>query len=124
MPLDLISLFLTLLVLKVISFLFQYVITSIVSTKLTTATQKKKQKQNVIVSGDEKNQEVDPTEQMQQMSNSMMYMVPVMSVMIAIIAPLGLALYWLASNILMIIERLIINKFMEKDDNKEESSNG
>ena len=61
---------------------------------------------------------------MQQMSNSMMYMIPVMSVMIAIIAPLGLALYWLASNILMIIERLIINKVMEKDDNKEESSNG
>lgn len=58
------------------------------------------------------------------MSNSMMYMIPVMSVMIAIIAPLGLALYWLASNILMIIERLIINKVMEKDDNKEESSNG
>ena len=53
-----------------------------------------------------------------------MYMIPVMSVMIAIIAPLGLALYWLASNILMIIERLIINKVMEKDDNKEESSNG
>ena len=61
---------------------------------------------------------------MQQMSNSMKYMIPVMSVMIAIIAPLGLALYWLASNILMIIERLIINKVMEKDDNKEESSNG
>ena len=101
-----------------------YVITSIISTKLTTVTQKKKQKQDVVVSSEEDNKEVDPTEQMQQMSNSMMYMIPVMSVMIAIIAPLGLALYWLASNILMIIERLIINKVMEKDDNKEESSNG
>ena len=101
-----------------------YVITSIISTKLTTVTQKKKQKQDIVVSGEEDNKEVDPTEQMQQMSNSMMYMIPVMSVMIAIIAPLGLALYWLASNILMIIERLIINKVMEKDDNKEESSNG
>ena len=101
-----------------------YVITSIISTKLTTVTQKKKQKQDIVVSGEEDNKEVDPTVQMQQMSNSMMYMIPVMSVMIAIIAPLGLALYWLASNILMIIERLIINKVMEKDDNKEESSNG
>jgi YidC/Oxa1 family membrane protein insertase len=101
-----------------------YVITSIISTKLTTVTQKKKQKQDVVVSSEEDNKEVDPTEQMQQMSNSMMYMIPVMSVMIAIIAPLGLALYWLTSNILMIIERLIINKVMEKDDNKEESSNG
>lgn len=51
---------------------------------------------------------------MQQMSNSMMYMMPVMSVMIAIVAPLGLALYWLMSNILMIIERLVINKIMKK----------
>lgn len=48
------------------------------------------------------------------MSNSMMYMMPVMSVMIAIVAPLGLALYWLMSNILMIIERLVINKIMKK----------
>ena len=41
-------------------------------------------------------------------------MMPIMSIMIAIIAPLGLALYWLVSNILMIIERLIINKINEK----------
>lgn len=61
---------------------------------------------------------------MQQMSNSMMYMMPVMSVMIAIVAPLGLALYWLMSNILMIIERLVINKIMKKDNDEEESSNG
>ena len=102
-----------------------YVLTSIASIKITTATQKNKQKKSIVVSEDgENNEEVDPTEQMQQMSNSMMYMIPVMSVMIAIIAPLGLALYWLSSNILMIIERLIINKVMEKDDNKEESSNG
>ena len=54
----------------------------------------------------------------------MMYMIPVMSVMIAIVAPLGLALYWLMSNILMIIERLVINKIMKKDNDEEESSNG
>ena len=102
-----------------------YVLTSIVSIKITTSTQKNKQNKDIVVSENEKNneEEVDPTEQMQQMSKSMMYMMPVMSVMIAIIAPLGLALYWLMSNILMIIERLIINKFMKKDD-EEESSNG
>lgn len=101
-----------------------YVLTSILSIKITTATQQKKKEKEVVIKNDEENQEPDPTEQMQQMSNSMMYMIPVMSVMIAIIAPLGLALYWLMSNILMIIERLIINKFMKKDDNEEESSNG
>ena len=41
-----------------------------------------------------------------------------MSVMIACIAPLGLALYWLISNILMIIERLVINKVMESKEEK------
>lgn len=102
-----------------------YVLTSIISIKITTSTQKNKQNKDIVVSENEKNneEEVDPTEQMQQMSKSMMYMMPAMSVMIAIIAPLGLALYWLMSNILMIIERLIINKFMKKDD-EEESSNG
>lgn len=102
-----------------------YVLTSILSIKLTTTTQKKKQNKDIIVSKSEDNQEqeIDQAEQMQQMTNSMMYMMPVMSVMIAIIAPLGLALYWLTSNVLMIIERIIINKFIKKDDNKEESSN-
>lgn len=97
-----------------------YVLTSILSIKLTTTTQKKKQNQAITNDG----QEIDQAEQMQQMSNSMMYMMPVMSVIIAIIAPLGLALYWLTSNVLMIIERIIINKFMKKDDDREESSNG
>lgn len=101
-----------------------YVLTSIISIKITTAKQKEDKKNKDKVISNVEQQELDPTEQMQQMNKSMMYMVPVMSVMIAIIAPLGLALYWLMSNILMIIERLIINKFIDKDDNKEESSNG
>ena len=94
-----------------------YVITSIISIKITTAKQKKDQKKQDIVVSNREQQEIDPAEQMQQMSNSMMYMVPVMSVMIAIIAPLGLALYWLMSNVLMIIERLILDKIL---DSKEE----
>ena len=44
-----------------------------------------------------------------------------MSISIAIVAPLGLALDWLVSNVLMIIERLIIDKVMT---NKEEQENG
>lgn len=100
-----------------------YVLTSIISIKITTNTQNKKQKKQDIIISNDKEKEVDPTQQMEQMSNSMMYMMPIMSVMIAIVAPLGLALYWLISNILMIIERLIINKIIEKNDNKEESFN-
>ena len=56
-------------------------------------------------------------ESMQSMNNAMTYMVPIMSISIAFIAPLGLALYWLVIYILLIIDRLIINKvFIDKDD--------
>lgn len=105
-----------------------YVITSFISIKLTTATQKKKKKKQDIVveNGEPKEDEIDPMEQMQAMSQNMTYMIPIMSVIIAVIAPLGLALYWLVSNILMIIERLIINKIMSLKEGKdgEEEQNG
>lgn len=87
-----------------------YVITSFASIKLTTMTQNKKKK-DILISSEENNEESN-NDQMKQMSNSMMYMMPIMSISIAIIAPLGLALYWLTSNLLMIIERLVINKFI------------
>ena len=106
-----------------------YVITSIISIKLTNTTQSKKKdedkKEDIIVDPEnKKEEEIDPTAQMEQMNKSMMYMVPFMSVMIAIIAPLGLALYWLVSNILMIIERLVITKIIDKkEEDKEEKYN-
>ena len=51
-----------------------------------------------------------------QMNKSMSWFMPVMSVTIAIIAPLGLALYWLVNNILMIVERLILNKVIKSEE--------
>lgn len=53
------------------------------------------------------------------MTKSMNYMIPIMSISIAFIAPLGLALYWLISNILMIVERLIIDKVYNKKEEEE-----
>ena len=104
-----------------------YVITSAISIKITTNMQNKKKEKEIVVAKEGEGEEPDPMEQMQQMNKSMMYMMPIMSVMIAAIAPLGLALYWLISNILMIIERLIINKVMDviekKKDSKEETAN-
>ncbi len=58
-----------------------------------------------------KDAEKDEMDAVLQANKSMTLMMPIMSVMIAVVAPLGLALYWLTNNILMIIERLIINKF-------------
>ena len=47
------------------------------------------------------------------------YLMPVMSVSISLVAPLGLALYWLVSNLLMIVERLILNKLDDKEEERE-----
>ena len=90
-----------------------YVISSIISIKLTTKMSNKnntkKEKKLLCEANDKDNikeeKQPDEMEMMQQMNNNMSYMMPIMSVLIAIIAPLGLALYWFISNVLMIIER-------------------
>ena len=50
------------------------------------------------------------------MNKSMNMMMPIMTVSIACIAPLGLALYWLISNLLGIVERLIISKVVKEEE--------
>jgi len=98
-----------------------YVITSFISIRLTTATQNKKQKENnLITDGSEESKKEEEINPMLEANKSMSWFMPIMSISIAIIAPLGLALYWLMNNILMIVERLILNKFMNKE---EETSN-
>lgn len=87
-----------------------YVISSFISIRITTASQNKK-KFNV--------QEGAKEDAMAQSNKMMTWMMPIMSVSIASIAPLGLALYWLMNNILMIIERLVLDKFVKDDDNKD-----
>lgn len=86
-----------------------YVLTTFISMKLTSNMQNinKKKKDNE----EGKDAEKDEMDAVLQANKSMTLMMPIMSVMIAVVAPLGLALYWLTNNILMIIERLIINKF-------------
>lgn len=98
-----------------------YVLTSFASIKLTTAMQNNKEKKKDIIIGEEKTEQDDMADSIAQMNNSMSYMMPIMSISIAIIAPLGLALYWLVSNILMIVERLIINKIMSSKEEEEDA---
>ena len=98
-----------------------YVLTSFASIKLTTAMQNNKDKKKDIIIKESKTEEEEAADSIAQMSNSMTYMMPIMSISIAIIAPLGLALYWLVSNILMIIERLIINKIMSSKEDEEDA---
>jgi len=83
-----------------------YVVSSFVSIKLTSKMQDVKKEE------DNQNEE-NP---MAQASKSMTYMMPIMAISIAIVAPLGLALYWLINNILIILERLILNKVISKEE--------
>lgn len=84
-----------------------YVISSIFSIKMTTGKTNKK----------EQNGSSQP-DMTQQMNKSMSYMMSIMAVSIAFVAPLGLALYWLISNILMILERIVINKYVDSKEEK------
>lgn len=85
-----------------------YVITSVISIRISTATTGSKDKVEEKKEGEEKpSTEVDIAT---QMNKNMNFIMPFMAVMVAMIAPLGLALYWLTNNILTIVERLIINK--------------
>ena len=98
-----------------------YVITSFISIKLTTITQNKKktkveEDENIENGEEDKKEEVNP---MADASKSMTWFMPLMSVSIAIIAPLGLALYWLMNNLLSIIERLILNKVLKEEEETE-----
>jgi YidC/Oxa1 family membrane protein insertase len=100
-----------------------YVLTSILSMKLTMAinSKKKDKKEKTDVNAeDEKmikaNNENEEIDTMESMNKSMRYMMPIMTVSIALIAPLGLALYWFISNLLMILERLAVNKFVKGDE--------
>ena len=65
---------------------------------------------------EKKDEEPDMTA---QMNKSMTWMMPILAVSVSLVAPLGLALYWLVNNILMIIERIIIDKFIVPKEEKE-----
>ena len=89
-----------------------YVISSFISIKLSNSVTNKKKNET-------EEQEPSEMEAIMQANKSMMYIMPIMSVSISMVAPLGLALYWLVSNVLMITEKLILNKVM---DSKEEEN--
>ena len=91
-----------------------YVISSIISTKITMKNQNNKNTEKEKKDGEEKEESME--DMMQNTTKSMSYMMPIMAFSISLVAPLGLALYWLMSNVLMIIERICIDKFMTKKE--------
>lgn len=109
-----------------------YVLTTFISLRINESMMKKRKEEaensitvtERVISRDENKEEKSlvPTEQedddtmdtMSDMNKTMTWMMPIMSVSISLIAPLGLALYWLIGNIFMIVERLITNKIIYK----------
>lgn len=110
-----------------------YVITTFVNIKLITnmnktkeqreeekEDKKRKKQKNALTDGKQEESMEEQLESMQQMTNSMNYMMPIMSIAIALIAPLGLSLYWLVKNILQLGERVLLNKVLkDKEEVKE-----
>lgn len=96
-----------------------YVVTSLISMKLTmpaTPTVEAEDKNKTKEENNDENNNNQDVDMMQEMNGQMRIMMPIMTVMIACIAPLGLALYWLVSNLLTLVERLFIKRFFKEED--------
>lgn len=92
-----------------------YVISSFISMRLATAMQPQlaKREDEETTDKEKGKEEIDP---MVQANKNMSLIMPIMSISISLIAPLGLALYWLMNNILMIVEKLILNKVLKDEE--------
>ena len=93
---------------------FLYVVSSIISMKLTLNMQKNM----TPTKNSENGEEAEPEDMMQSTNKTMSYMMPIMAFSISLVAPLGLALYWLISNVLMILERVFLNILKRKEEEK------
>lgn len=104
-----------------------YILSTFISTKLTTSMNKKDKDKKLLndhveeYEGESKEvkEEVQEVEMMEQTNKSMTLLMPIMSISISLVAPLGLALYWLTSNVLMILERIFMNKYFKSKEEKE-----
>lgn len=99
-----------------------YIISSFISIRISTRMQQKDTKKVNVErqNKDEKDmivpEEKDEMDALMQTNKMMSWFMPLMSVSVALIAPLGLALYWLVNNILMIIERIVLNKLIKSEE--------
>lgn len=93
-----------------------YVLTTFISMKINNSINDggKNKKTKMLTDGEKQKEE--ETNPMVEANKTMTYMMPIMSVSIVLIAPLGLALYWLVNNILMIGERLILSKVIKEEE--------
>lgn len=107
-----------------------YVLSSIISMKITMNAgkkkmtkeekeeeERKKREQKALIKADEEDD--DPSEAVEAMNKQMMLMMPIMAVSVAVISPLGLALYWLINNITTTAQRMVLDKYVSSKEEKE-----
>ncbi len=107
-----------------------YVLSSIISMKITMNAgkkkmtkeekeeeERKKREQKALIKADEDDD--DPSEAVEAMNKQMMLMMPIMAVSVAVISPLGLALYWLINNITTTAQRMVLDKYVSSKEEKE-----
>ena len=94
-----------------------YILSSFISIKMTTAKQAKMSQENkesvIDAETGEEVKEENEMDTIMQTNKMMSWMMPIMSISIAFVAPLGLALYWLINNLLMIAERIILDEVIK-----------
>ena len=83
-----------------------------------TLNMQKNNNSSKVENGEEKKEETE-MDMLQSTNKSMSYMMPLMAFSISLVAPLGLALYWFMSNILMIAERIFLNIISAKKNQEE-----
>ena len=88
-----------------------YVIVSVIAMRITNTMTPKVKKEE----GKDNEDDFDP---MAQMNKNMSLMFPIMYLAVALIAQLGLALYWLTNSLLMIVEKLMLNKLIKDEEEK------
>ena len=99
-----------------------YIITSMTSMKINTvmaqkdAEKNKKPKEEKQDKKENNKEELNQEDMVVEMNKNMSYIMPFMTVSIALIAPLGLALYWFVNNILMMGERVLLNKIVKNEE--------
>lgn len=97
-----------------------YVISTVISMRITTNMNYKKKEEPAIIEGNGGKEKEEP-DMTQAMNKNMSLFMPIMSVTISLIAPLGMALYWLVNNILMTAERLVIDKVLDSKEAKKDA---
>ena len=103
-----------------------YILSTFISTKISTNMNKKDKDKKLLndhieeYEGESKEvkKEVEEVDMVEQTNKSMSLLMPIMSISISLVAPLGLALYWLTSNVLMILERFFISKYLKSNEEK------